>query len=149
LRLENLTGGAGPAPSAAPAGTASIGSLAAPQIPAELWRLGGFAVLVGFAGWARNRSWIPGAARAVIPLRDPRLAGAAAYQVPTELYMVRHYGLALVFFTPLILIMTQWRTSRRRFPTHGPGLETRLGASAGNCLGPAFQEAGPPGRPGT
>jgi uncharacterized membrane protein YccC len=30
-----------------------------------------------------------------------------AFQFPTELYMARHYGLALVFFTPLILIMTQ------------------------------------------
>jgi hypothetical protein len=29
------------------------------------------------------------------------------FQFPTELFMTRHYGLALVFFTPLILIMTQ------------------------------------------
>ncbi|MCY0905903.1 FUSC family protein [Arthrobacter sp. H14-L1] len=30
----------------------------------------------------------------------------AVFQFPTELFMARHYGLALVFFTPLILIMT-------------------------------------------
>ncbi|WP_427018440.1 FUSC family protein [Pseudarthrobacter sp. P1] len=28
-------------------------------------------------------------------------------QFPTELFMVRHYGLAMVFFTPVILLMTQ------------------------------------------
>ena len=28
-------------------------------------------------------------------------------QFPTELFMVRHYGLALIFFTPVILLMTQ------------------------------------------
>lgn len=30
-----------------------------------------------------------------------------ALQFPTELFMTRNYGLALVFFTPLILVMTQ------------------------------------------
>jgi hypothetical protein len=171
-----------------------------------------FSMLVGFAGWARTRSWIPGAARAVVPLRGPQLAGAAAqaarylvavgaagsiglladighphwamaaaavplaadgtarrvyrgihrilgtfaglgvtavvlfldpgttvlallviaFQFPTELYMARHYGLALVFFTPLILIMTQLA-----YPADvtslilDRGLETVLGASAG------------------
>lgn len=29
------------------------------------------------------------------------------FQFPTELFMVRHYGLAMVFFTPVILLMTQ------------------------------------------
>nr|WP_281070277.1 FUSC family protein [Paeniglutamicibacter kerguelensis] len=29
-----------------------------------------------------------------------------ALQFPTELYIMRHYGLSLVFFTPLILAMT-------------------------------------------
>lgn len=28
-------------------------------------------------------------------------------QFPTELFIARHYGLALFFFTPLILLMTQ------------------------------------------
>jgi len=171
-----------------------------------------FSMLVGFAGWARTRSWIPGAARVPVPLRGPRLAGAAAqagrylvavgtagsiglladighphwamaaaavplavdgtarriyrgihrilgtfaglgvtaavlfldpgstvlvllviaFQFPTELYMARHYGLALVFFTPLILIMTQLA-----YPADvaslilDRGLETLWGASAG------------------
>jgi hypothetical protein len=30
-----------------------------------------------------------------------------ALQFPTELFMVRHYALALIFFTPLILLMTR------------------------------------------
>lgn len=56
----------------------------------------------------------------------------AALQFPSELYMTRHYGLALVFFTPLILIMT--------FLAHpmdpgtlimDRGLETLIGAVIG------------------
>ncbi|WP_336713079.1 FUSC family protein [Arthrobacter sp. USHLN218] len=171
-----------------------------------------FSVLVGFAGWTRTRSWVPGAVRQVPPLRGPYLAGAAtqagryliavaaaggigllagighphwamaaaavplavegtrrrvyrgihrilgtfaglgvtalvlfadlnptvlallviAFQFPTELYMARHYGLALVFFTPLILIMTQLAAPADTASLIvNRGLETFLGALAG------------------
>lgn len=70
-----------------------------------------------------------------------------AFQFPTELYMVRHYGLALVFFTPLILIMTQLAS-----PTDPAsiivdrGLETLLGAMVGITIALVLQ--GPRNRTG-
>jgi hypothetical protein len=55
-----------------------------------------------------------------------------ALQFPTELYMARHYGLALVFFTPLILIMTQLAAPADPGSLiMDRGLETLLGALAG------------------
>jgi uncharacterized membrane protein YccC len=51
---------------------------------------------------------------------------------PTELFMARHYGIALTFFTPAILLMTQLANP------HEPvsllvdrGTETLLGAAVG------------------
>lgn len=189
-----------------------------------------FSVLVGFAGWTRTRSWVPGAARAVVPLRGSQLAAAAAqaarylvavtaagsigllagighphwamaaaavplavegtarrvyrgihrilgtlaglgvtavvlfldpgstvlallviaFQFPTELYMVRHYGLALVFFTPLILIMTQLaHPSDVASLLMDRGLETLLGASAGIATALLLRSQGGRVRSGT
>ena len=55
-----------------------------------------------------------------------------ALQFPTELFMTRNYGLALVFFTPLILLMTQLA-----YPVDPQlllvdrAIQTALGASVG------------------
>ncbi|MCZ2404949.1 FUSC family protein [Paenarthrobacter sp. Z7-10] len=59
----------------------------------------------------------------------------AVFGFPTELFMARHYGLALVFFTPLILIMTVLA-----HPTNvdaliaARGVETFLGAVTGMAV---------------
>lgn len=64
-----------------------------------------------------------------------------ALQFPTELFMTRHYGLALVFFTPLILVMTYLAA-----PTD-PGIlmadravETLIGAAAGVLVAVCIRE---------
>lgn len=187
-----------------------------------------FSVLVGFAGWTRARSWMPGAARQIPPLRGPHLVAAAtqaaryliavaaaggigllagighphwamaaaavplavegttrrvyrgihripgtfaglgvtalvlfadpapavlallviAFQFPTELYMARHYGLALVFFTPLILIMTQLAAPADVAPLlMDRGLETFLGALVG--IATALLLRSPPNKRGS
>jgi hypothetical protein len=73
---------------------------------------------------------------AIVLFADPGPAVLAllviAFQFPTELYMARHYGLALVFFTPLILIMTQLAAPADPGSLIlDRGLETLLGALAG------------------
>lgn len=51
---------------------------------------------------------------------------------PTELFMSRHYGLALGFFTPLIMIMTDLaRPSRPVTMLLDRGLDTLIGVAAG------------------
>lgn len=63
-----------------------------------------------------------------------------ALQFPTELFMTRNYGLALVFFTPLILLMTQLA-----HPTDSVELlidragQTLLGASVGIAVAVASE----------
>ncbi|TFB69888.1 FUSC family protein [Cryobacterium sp. Hz9] len=53
-------------------------------------------------------------------------------QFPTELFMVRHYGLALVFFTPVILLMTQLASPVDPMSLLADrGLETLIGAMVG------------------
>lgn len=51
---------------------------------------------------------------------------------PTELFMMRHYGLAMMFFTPAILLMSQLANPISRFVLiTDRGIETLLGASIG------------------
>lgn len=51
---------------------------------------------------------------------------------PTELFMTRHYGLALMFFTPVILLMSQLANPISRHTlVLDRGLDTLLGASVG------------------
>lgn len=64
-----------------------------------------------------------------------------ALQFPSELFMARHYGLALVFFTPLVLVMTYLAA-----PTD-PGIlmvdravETAIGAAAGVLVAVCIRE---------
>ncbi|MFL4475974.1 FUSC family protein [Paeniglutamicibacter sp. MACA_103] len=181
-----------------------------------------FAVLVGFAGWVGNRTWLPGAGRPVAPAMAPAVlvhalrylvavgaAGAAgillgighpywamaagavplaaetlgariqrgihrvfgtlagigltgvillpepsmavlglavvALQFPSELFMARHYGLALVFFTPLILVMTYLAAPA------DPGIlmtdravETLIGAATGMLVAVGIREPSVP-----
>ena len=53
-------------------------------------------------------------------------------QFPTELFMVRHYGLALTFFTPVILLMTQLASPIGPMSLLADrGLETLIGAAVG------------------
>ncbi|MGN6440503.1 MAG: FUSC family protein [Arthrobacter sp.] len=59
----------------------------------------------------------------------------AALQFPTELFMTRHYGLALVFFTPLILIMTELaHPTEPGILIAERGLETLIGAVVGMAV---------------
>lgn len=70
-----------------------------------------------------------------------------AFQFPTELYMARHYGLALVFFTPLILIMTQLADPADPASLIvDRGLQTFLGALVGITTAVVLQR--PRSRPG-
>ena len=171
-----------------------------------------FSVLIGFAGWVRDRAWDPAAKRSADPFSGPWMTGAGVHAsryvlavaaagaagialgvghaywamaaaavplagadlpsrvrrgihrilgtfaglavtaallllqpgttmlailvmlllFPTELFMARHYGIALTFFTPAILLMTQLANP------HEPvsllvdrGTETLLGAAVG------------------
>ncbi|WP_254456389.1 FUSC family protein [Paeniglutamicibacter quisquiliarum] len=66
-----------------------------------------------------------------------------ALQFPSELFMARHYGFALVFFTPLVLVMTYLAA-----PTD-PGIlmadravETAIGAAAGVLVAVFIREPG-------
>ncbi len=55
-----------------------------------------------------------------------------ALQFPAELFMVRHYGLALIFFTPVILLMTQLASPVDPMALLADrGLETLIGAVVG------------------
>lgn len=59
----------------------------------------------------------------------------AALQFPTELFMTRHYGIALVFFTPLILIMTVLaHPMEPGVLIADRGLETLIGAVIGMAV---------------
>ncbi|WP_286166870.1 FUSC family protein [Arthrobacter sp. AQ5-05] len=67
-------------------------------------------------------------------------------QFPSELFMTRHYGLALVFFTPLILVMTYLASPM------DPGIlmvdravETVIGATAGVLVAVCIREPRPAG----
>ncbi|GAA3666645.1 FUSC family protein [Arthrobacter ginkgonis] len=89
---------------------------------------------------------------AIVLFADPGATVLAllviAFQFPTELYMARHYGLALVFFTPLILIMTQLAAPADPGSLiMDRGLETLLGALAG--IATALVLKGPRNRTGT
>ncbi|WP_449374716.1 FUSC family protein [Arthrobacter psychrolactophilus] len=61
--------------------------------------------------------------------------------IPTELFMQRHYGVALVFFTPLILIMTLLAVPT---PAHiligDRALETFIGALSGIAIAVVIRE---------
>lgn len=51
---------------------------------------------------------------------------------PTELFMMRHYGLAMMFFTPAILLMSQLAYPiSRHVLVMDRGIETLIGASVG------------------
>jgi len=54
---------------------------------------------------------------------------------PTELFMMRHYGLAMMFFTPAILLMSQLASPiSRHVLVADRGLETLIGASIGMAV---------------
>lgn len=57
--------------------------------------------VVLFPGPLSPLQYLPGHTAAVLALL------VIAFQFPTELFMARHYGWAMVFFTPVILLMTQ------------------------------------------
>ncbi len=57
--------------------------------------------VVLFPGPLSPLQYFPGHTAAVLALL------VIAFQFPTELFMARHYGRAMVFFTPVILLMTQ------------------------------------------
>ena len=64
-----------------------------------------------------------------------------ALQFPTELFMTRHYGLALSFFTPMILLMTLLAnpaSSASLIPDRA--LETFIGAVAGVAVALCIRE---------
>ncbi len=55
-----------------------------------------------------------------------------AFQFPTELFMARHYGWAMVFFTPVILLMTQLAAPAQPGPLIvDRAVETFVGAGIG------------------
>jgi len=58
------------------------------------------AVVLFPAPWA-PQGWFPGAQAAALAVL------VIIFQFTTELFMTRHYGLAMVSFTPVILLMTQ------------------------------------------
>lgn len=54
---------------------------------------------------------------------------------PTELFMMRHYGLAMMFFTPAILLMSQLANPiSRHILVMDRGIETLIGASIGMAV---------------
>ncbi|MFF2028971.1 FUSC family protein [Arthrobacter sp. NPDC058192] len=54
---------------------------------------------------------------------------------PTELFMMRHYGLAMMFFTPAILLMSQLANPiSRHVLVADRGIETLVGASIGMAV---------------
>lgn len=68
----------------------------------------------------------------------------AALQFPTELFMIRNYGLALVFFTPLILIMTVLaHPTEPGILIADRGLETLIGAVIGMAVAVLVLGRGP------
>ncbi|WP_413249413.1 FUSC family protein [Sinomonas flava] len=84
-----------------PLAAADPGRHLRPGLPSVL-RRSGHRVLGTFAGLAVTLAlFAPGLDAATAAL------AVMALLFPTELFMARHYGLALGFFTPLILMMTQ------------------------------------------
>jgi uncharacterized membrane protein YccC len=84
-------------------------------------------------------------ATALILLPQPSVTVLAfaviALQFPTEWFMARHYGLALVFFTPLILIMTLLANpSDPASLIADRALETLIGAAAGVAVALCIRE---------
>lgn len=63
---------------------------------------------------------------------------------PTELFMTRHYGMAMMFFTPAILLMSQlaYPISRHTLITDR-GLETLLGATIGMTIAILIRDPSP------
>lgn len=54
---------------------------------------------------------------------------------PTELFMTRHYGLAMMFFTPAVLLMSQLANPiSRHVLVTDRGIETLIGASIGMAI---------------
>lgn len=67
---------------------------------------------------------------------------------PTELFMMRHYGLAMMFFTPAILLMSQLTNPiSRHVLVADRGIETLIGASIGITVAILVRE--PPPNPGS
>lgn len=65
---------------------------------------------------------------------------------PTELFMMRHYGLAMMFFTPAILLMSQLASPiSRHVLVTDRGIETLIGASVGMAVAVFVRE--PPWKP--
>ncbi|WP_250546110.1 FUSC family protein [Paenarthrobacter sp. DKR-5] len=60
---------------------------------------------------------------------------------PTELFMARHYGMAMMFFTPAILLMSQLAHPISRWVLVADrGMETVLGAAVGMLVAVAVRE---------
>ena len=85
----------------------------------------------------------------LLPAPSALILGVAVIvlQFPTELFMTRHYGLAMVFFTPLILIMTYLAAPE------DPGammlertIETIIGAIIGMLVALSIREPARPTR---
>lgn len=65
------------------------------------------------------------------------------FLVPAELFMFRHYGLALTIFTPVILWMTQLANPAPPLTVLGDrGLETVIGALAGITVAVLIRDPG-------
>lgn len=112
--------------------------LAAADTPSRIYR-GIHRVLGTFAGLGIT---------AVILQINPGVAVVGllvvAFQFPTELFMARHYGLAMMFFTPLILLMTQLANpGDPRTLIIDRGIETFIGAAVGVTVVLAIGDPGP------
>lgn len=67
---------------------------------------------------------------------------------PTELYMARHYALAVGFFTPLVMLMTELETPMEPVELLvDRGLDTLIGVAVGVLVAVVVREPGP-ARPG-
>jgi uncharacterized membrane protein YccC len=83
------------------------------------------AVVLLPAPWAPSQ-FLPGAEAAVLALL------VIIFQFTTELFMTRHYGLAMVSFTPVILLMTQLAAPADPYVLIAErGVETVVGAVIG------------------
>jgi uncharacterized membrane protein YccC len=83
------------------------------------------AVVLLPASWAPSQ-FLPGAEAAVLALL------VIIFQFTTELFMTRHYGLAMVSFTPVILLMTQLAAPADPYVLIAErGVETVVGAVIG------------------
>ncbi|MFE3541482.1 FUSC family protein [Nocardia sp. NPDC059177] len=85
---------------------------------------------------------IPGPSPAVLAL------AIIALLYPTELFMARHYALALGFFTPLIISMTELASPADPLTMlTDRGVDTLLGAAVGIAVAVLVRDTGVPGLP--